>query len=49
MVCRVAERVVDRDQLDLRLLAPGEDRPGERPADAAESVDADPYCHSFLL
>ena len=45
---RVAERVVDRDQLDAGLLAPGEERPGERPADPAEAVDADPYRHVIL-
>ncbi len=45
----VAERVVDRHQLDVRLLTPGEDRPCERTTDAAESVDADTYCHLCLL
>src|SRR5262249_13194277 len=39
----VAEGVVDRDQFDIRLLAAGEDRPSEGPADAAEAVDADAY------
>ncbi len=46
---RVAEGVVDRHQLDVRLLAAGEDRPGERTADAAETVDAHTYCHVSLL
>ena len=42
---RVAERVVHRHELDVRLLAPGEDGPRERPADAAEPVDPDSYGH----
>ena len=46
---RVAERVVDRDQLDAGLLAAGEDRPGEGTADPAESVDADSYRHPAFL
>ena len=41
----VAERVVDRDELDLRLLAPGEDGAGEGPTDPPEPVDAHSYCH----
>ena len=39
---RVAERVVHRDELDAGRLAAGEERPGERAADAAEAVDARP-------
>jgi hypothetical protein len=30
-------------------VAGGVARPGERPADASESVDADTYCHRCLL
>ena len=48
IVCGVAEGVVDRHELDVRLLAAGEDRPGERSADATESVDADTYCHASV-
>src|SRR5262249_15392743 len=41
----VAEGVVHGDELDVGLLAPGEDGPRERPADAAEPVDPDSYGH----
>ena len=42
---RVAERVVHRHQLDAGLVAAGEDRPVERAADPAESVDPDSNGH----
>ena len=45
---RVAEGVVHRHQLDAGVGAPGEQGPGERAADPAESVDADPYRHGSL-
>ena len=45
----VAERVVDRDELDLSRVASRQDGPVEGPADPAESVDADAYSHRRLL
>ena len=44
----VAEGVVDRHQLDPGLGAAGEDRPVERAADPAESVDPDSNGHDIL-
>src|SRR4029079_4487752 len=43
----VAHRVVHRHQLDTGVGAPGEQRPGERAADAPEAVD--PYTNRHLV
>jgi hypothetical protein len=42
---RVAEWIVDRDELDVGLAPSRQDRSVEGPADSPESVDADTHGH----